>query len=425
MSSSFSYFTPLRGVIGGICIGLAASILLLGNGSIFGCSGITSSLYLHPLKTTFEQSQKWKLVFMASFFFASSVLSIPYSENFSFVNDPRLFSDEFIPLPSIAAYIIGGFGVGFGTCLGSGCTTGHGVCGMARLSKRSIAAVITFMLVACITAMVTGPNTSFAHAFNWLRTPLKQPIFSPRQLVWLGWIFSGVLSFWTIYALVQKARGASEEELTPEDETKNYGAASSNKIAVPNGSAEDQSDSMSATNTPSDDFKANDPPVVLQNNETSPKQWKTYGFAVLSAILFSVGLAVSGMNLQSKNFGFLNLTLIPSGAWDPTLLTVMAAAVVTSWISYQFVSGYNMLPFTKTIDRPLACGQFDIPSRTAIDWPLITGAVWFGIGWGVVGCCPGPGLFLVAAGIQPVVYCYLPAYIVGCFIANFIKQRIK
>jgi uncharacterized protein len=124
-------FTPLRGIIGGGLIGLTAAVLLLFNGNVFGCSGIASSVVVKP-SSVMSPENSWKIVLLASFFVSSSILSGWAA------NDPRLYSDDpSVPIPSSAAYLLGGFFVSFGASLGSGCTTGHGVCGMARLSGRS------------------------------------------------------------------------------------------------------------------------------------------------------------------------------------------------------------------------------------------------------------------------------------------------
>jgi uncharacterized membrane protein YedE/YeeE len=82
----------------------------------------------------------WKLVFLSTFLMLSNTVIGAY-----FTNDERLGNDPSIPVISVYGYLLGGAFVGFGTRLGNGCTTGHGLCGLARLSKRSIVVVLTFM----------------------------------------------------------------------------------------------------------------------------------------------------------------------------------------------------------------------------------------------------------------------------------------
>ncbi|WP_300473820.1 YeeE/YedE family protein [uncultured Psychrobacter sp.] len=128
-------FTPIS-LVGGLILGLATVILLLGIGRIAGISGITSSL-LKP-----KRVEMWQVLFIAGL-----VLS------------PLLYS-VFRPLPdievttSLPLLIAAGLLVGFGTRLGSGCTSGHGICGNARLSPRSMVATATFMVFGIITVFI-------------------------------------------------------------------------------------------------------------------------------------------------------------------------------------------------------------------------------------------------------------------------------
>ena len=128
-------FTPIS-LVGGLIFGVATVILLLGIGRIAGISGITSSL-LKP-----KRVEMWQVLFIAGL-----VLS------------PLLYR-VFRPLPdievttSLPLLIAAGLLVGFGTRLGSGCTSGHGICGNARLSPRSMVATATFMVFGIITVFI-------------------------------------------------------------------------------------------------------------------------------------------------------------------------------------------------------------------------------------------------------------------------------
>lgn len=131
-----SDFTPLSSVIGGVILGFSAVLLLLFNGRVMGISGIFNDVL----------SKERPEIIWKSIFLSGVVLAPLLASYFSF------FLPKEIEL-SWSTLIIGAFLVGFGTNLGSGCTSGHGICGIGRLSKRSIFATITFMLVA--TATVT------------------------------------------------------------------------------------------------------------------------------------------------------------------------------------------------------------------------------------------------------------------------------
>ncbi len=126
------FFLPLTG---GILIGLAATVLLYFNGKIAGVSGILGSSL-----DKIQQENYWKYLFLLG------LLSGPIILNFF---SPQFFSYE-IPRGWTSA-VIGGLFVGYGTRFGSGCTSGHGVCGLARLSKRSFLATLIFMTTAIIT----------------------------------------------------------------------------------------------------------------------------------------------------------------------------------------------------------------------------------------------------------------------------------
>lgn len=145
-------FSPLTAAIGGCLIGLAAAILWLGNGRIAGISGIFGQL-LPPAQTVV-----WRLVFLAALigatFLAAKLLpglGVGGTAEARLVNAPATLG---IPTPVWLA--IAGLLVGIGTKIGNGCTSGHGVCGLARLSFRSLVAVAVFFGVAIITVSVTG-----------------------------------------------------------------------------------------------------------------------------------------------------------------------------------------------------------------------------------------------------------------------------
>ena len=131
-------FTPLSGAIGGALIGLAAALLLALNGRIAGISGIVGGL-LPPR----AGDMGWRLLFVAGL--ALGALGV------------RVFTGEPLAAPagtSSFMLVLGGLLVGFGSRLGSGCTSGHGICGLARFSPRSMVAVATFMGSAMITVFV-------------------------------------------------------------------------------------------------------------------------------------------------------------------------------------------------------------------------------------------------------------------------------
>lgn len=142
-------FTPIPATIGGLLIGLSAAILWLANGRIAGISGIFGQL-LPPARTVV-----WRLVFLVALvggtFLAAYLLPFLGNRPASLVEAPKWFT------PGTAVWVaLSGILTGFGTKIGNGCTSGHGVCGLARLSKRSLVAVGVFFVVAILTVTVTG-----------------------------------------------------------------------------------------------------------------------------------------------------------------------------------------------------------------------------------------------------------------------------
>ena len=132
-------FTPLSAAIGGALIGLSAVLLMLLTGRIAGISGIFGGL-LNPGST----DKSWRIAFIAGLILAPLLAG---------------WIGHAMPVPQLPAnwtvIIAAGLLVGFGARLGGGCTSGHGICGVARLSVRSIAATAIFMLTAIATVAIT------------------------------------------------------------------------------------------------------------------------------------------------------------------------------------------------------------------------------------------------------------------------------
>jgi uncharacterized membrane protein YedE/YeeE len=114
--------------------------------------------------------------------------------------------------------------------------------------------------------------------------------------------------------------------------------------------------------------------------------------ALAAGLLFGLGLTVSGMIDPAKVLGFLDI----AGDWDPSLLFVLGGAVVTATIGFRLVQRRQ---------APLFAGRFHLPASSGIDTQIILGAALFGIGWGLVGFCPGPAISaLLADGWQAALF---------------------
>ena len=123
-------FTPLTGAAGGLLIGLSAVLLMGGLGRIAGISGIFRAMFVN--------AAGWQALFLLGLL-AGTVLTVLLGGF-----DPDTIAFPGNPMTTV----LGGLLVGLGTALGSGCTSGHGICGLARLSQRSIVSTVVFMAVA-------------------------------------------------------------------------------------------------------------------------------------------------------------------------------------------------------------------------------------------------------------------------------------
>ncbi|MCA9661337.1 MAG: YeeE/YedE family protein [Myxococcales bacterium] len=131
-------FTPIASTLGGVFIGSAAALLLLTNGRICGVSGICGGLIEGDV------GWRWRAAFVAGLILPGLVVSRLRPELFAWEVDR-----------SFATLVIAGLLVGYGTRLGSGCTSGHGICGLSRVSPRSIVAACTFFAAAIVTYLLT------------------------------------------------------------------------------------------------------------------------------------------------------------------------------------------------------------------------------------------------------------------------------
>jgi len=132
-------FTPVQSLVGGGLIGLAATLLMLGHGKVLGASGILGGVVFPNGRADFA----WKAMVVVGLA-GSSLIGI-------FVFD---LSPNVVPPVALWMVAVGGLIVGVGVTVGGGCTSGHGICGLARFSPRSLVAVLTFMATAFATVFL-------------------------------------------------------------------------------------------------------------------------------------------------------------------------------------------------------------------------------------------------------------------------------
>jgi hypothetical protein len=338
------------------------------NGTIMGASGILSNTIINPFKQLQDPANRWRYTYLASFAMTVN-LFVNYLAPPSFMADDRS-KDSDVPVSSTLAYLLGGFLVGAGTRIGNGCTTGHGICGLARFSKRSLIATCTFTGVSMLTTYLTSPLRSWAAATAFLRTTATTNM-SP--------VASGLFMAASVLAAM----------VAP--------ALSAKKV------------------------------VTMDKEQAENEDRKLLG-ASLSGAMFAAGLAISGMAKSSKVHDFLCLSGVSHGSYDPTLMVVMGSGILASWLGYQFVNGWSMVrPPERTLSCPAGLGSgacFAVPTNSAIDAELLTGTATFGVGWGLTGICPGPAIFAAASGNLNATFLWLPGFAIGSVIGLQIKEAL-
>ena len=132
---------------------------------------------------------------------------------------------------------------------------------------------------------------------------------------------------------------------------------------------------------------------------------------LLAGLLFGIGLLISGMTDPVKVQGFLDVF----GAWDISLALVMGGGLIVAIVGVQLAKRQQ----TSWIGTLI-----EMPSKTVINKKLLIGAMLFGIGWGLVGICPGPGIVLLGTR-QWQAYVFIPAMIVGMLVYQWLEPRLN
>lgn len=136
---------------------------------------------------------------------------------------------------------------------------------------------------------------------------------------------------------------------------------------------------------------------------------RTSLIALGAGLLFGLGLAISGMFDPAKVLGFLDLAALATGGWDPSLAFVMAGGLAVTLPAFQIARRWR---------QPVAAEKFQVPGAAGIDVKLLAGALLFGIGWGLVGYCPGPAVAALAFGAAGTIVFAL-AMVVGMLLHSF------
>lgn len=335
-----------RGLIGGALLSLSTVTLLVSTGKAPGISGILSNV----LAAKNAAHWGWRRSFLAGLFFSGLLISWTSNSEIS-------VCQHLVPS---ASFLAGGL-TGVGTRMAGGCTSGHGIFGMSRLSLRSLAAVCTFLF----TGMLAATFCARPDVLAVLTTTRSQPPASDftSLLHTAGPTLAASLYAMTVFR-TRWSTGTGCSGLT--------------------------SESL---------------PLRLA--------------AFLCATLFGWGLHISGLTDPARIKGFLNPWAQPG--WDITLLAVMGSAVALTSLSFAFLSTVHARPllwrYAGTIE-PVGTisSNIDMAPRMKIrgilDVDLLLGSALFGLGWGISGVCPGPAI-VSFAGLDPVASWVLPGIMVG------------
>ncbi len=347
-------FTPVESLLGGLLIGEAAGVVLLCYGRVLGFSGIFA-------ETVRSVPAGWRLRVLGGLALGGAFACAAV----------RGFPPRALDAPA-AAYALAGVLVGAGTHGGCGCTSGHGVVGLARASPRSLAATCTFIVAGVAAARVAlhsdgWPSVGCAPTGGFRVTPLAWPD-APGGL--LAVVAAAAVAPLGAIVAARRARAAGEAA----------GRAGSAAIAAVD---------------------------------------------VAAGVAAGVGLSVGGMLQQAKVRGFLDV----GGAWDPSLACVMGGALGVSAAAHARARAANARPLLADAFAFAPTRQF---GGDAVDAQLIAGAVLFGVGWGFLGVCPGPafvGLALPlvardAAGPGALGFpVFVIAMAVGTLVADLVKRE--
>lgn len=227
----------------------------------------------------------------------------------------------------------------------------HGLCGLARLSKRSFLAVCIFMGSGLLTE-------SFAASyFGYFDSVPEGRLYSQALEKVIGY-FMLTLSVIGTGCFLNCPRMVRGDTVSAHDQYVN------------------EESHLSGASTQKD--------ALTNMREVEIEK---YYYASLSASLFAVGLAISGMIYQEKIIKFLDLSAIANGSWDATLILVMGGGLVISMLGYYCVKGVGYGDSVNALERPLKSDHFNFPCETnaSIDVHLVVGSICFGVGWAIAG----------------------------------------
>ncbi|CAM9689936.1 unnamed protein product [Ascophyllum nodosum] len=344
-----------QAAVGGLVLGTAATAMLAATGKLVGLSGIFDGVISRA------PGRGWKVTFLSGFAAGGIVAAIVHPEGLNQRGAPGV---------STLGLVVSGCLVGLGTRLGSGCTSGHGLCGLPRLSRRSLVAVLTFLTSGIASASVLAAWTESGERGDLVAE--EAPVLAIRYT-----------------ALTASAAGLVHT-FTSREERAFWRAHLASFLCG----------GMFAGG------------LVLSG---MVRRAKVLDFLALRRDSWDPSLAfVLGCGVMTTLVGFPVVTRFFGSP-------VCGRPSVTTAPEAKKVKGNG----ETEVLAPSLAEKFEIPKNTELDLPLIVGAWIFGLGWGSSGMCPGPAFVAAAYGLPSVACIFLPSVAVGMKIAGPLKKAVS
>ena len=325
MHVHFDLWPCVVSFFGGVLIAIVTSVFVVFTGTVTGISGVVRGL----IRPWGKELLPWKGSFLVG-------LCVSGALYYALPSDLRYVAfgpDEF-PLRWWVC-VVSGLLVGFGSSMANGCTSGHGLCGVARLSPRSLVFTMIFFAVGILTASLTRASFSYDDFY----TARGTAGFSLGTLYVLPLVGVAVLQLLVCWS---RGEGWWRSGMSVGDAMRN---------------------------------------------------WKLQVVSLLGGFFFGVALILTGMSNALKILDFLDFTGEPDG-WDPQLLFCCVGAMGTNVLTFYFLHIYEHPPLLASDTKPVAkyINYGMCPANKNIDAKLLAGGLLFGIGWGLSGICPGPAV---------------------------------
>mmetsp|Transcript_2205 Transcript_2205/g.4123 ORF Transcript_2205/g.4123 Transcript_2205/m.4123 type:complete len:371 (-) Transcript_2205:358-1470(-) len=348
--------------IGGLMIGASSTALLATLGKISGISGIVGRSTIPCSKST--SLSAWMSEHSTTVSYILGLLGSGYV--YMTQNDGFALTTGHGQQATLVTVLSGLF-VGFGSRLGSGCVSGHGVCGLPRLSLRSLTAVSTFMLTGAGGAVV-GRLLEQSHVSVPVVDALLQRMEDSGHF---GHVPAAVVAL-SVFTFFLGMRAMTHDPVCDIKKTDGDKAPAASSVRLID-----------------------------------------HAIHFATAFSFGWGLCVSGMTNADKVRGFLDFSG-PDG-WDPSLMGVMAGAVGFNLVTFRLLRQWQVVPVCASascasLDKTVKYGSD--PANMKVNRRLVVGAMIFGVGWGMGGLCPGPSLVQMGTA-SPLAQVYIPFMLLG------------